>query len=208
MNYDLKTPCSNCPFRKEGGIRLRAARVKELIRTTQNPGAEFACHKTTKDNDEGERRATEKSQHCAGALVFADKQGTSSQMMRIAERFGGLDWRKLEGHTDVFDSSRAFVASAIDRSESTKSAVPSKSGTCSIVWDNDCESHDDTDEGNILECWACGDDVCLSCSEIRYYLRSKEKVVVCKSCLDSRGNEFAAKLPKLPSPQKETKARK
>jgi hypothetical protein len=201
MNYDLKAPCSNCPFRKEGGIRLRSARVKELIRTTQNPGAEFACHKTTKSDDEGERRTTAKSQHCAGALVYADKQGTSSQMMRIAERFGGFDWTQLEGHAEVFDSSRDFLATAIDRS--SQSAENEIGAVCSVAWDNDCETHNDED-APIVECWACGDDVCLSCSEPRIYKRTKEKVVVCKKCLDFRGDEFAINL----SPNKIVRARK
>lgn len=110
MNYDLHSPCINCPFRKEGGIRLRAGRVRELIRNTQNPGAEFACHKTLED---GKIVAT--SQHCAGALIFAQKQGTSTQMMRICERLRLFDPSKLKSLDAVFDSAAEFRATAIDR---------------------------------------------------------------------------------------------
>ncbi len=91
MHYALTKPCNNCPFLKKGGIPLHPTRVREIA---GNKRGEFACHKTTVDVEDGEgnsdREATENSQHCAGALIFHEKTG-STQMMRIAERLGMYD---------------------------------------------------------------------------------------------------------------------
>jgi hypothetical protein len=122
MKYDLHTPCSDCPFRKEGGIRLTRARVMEVAACTENPGGEFPCHKTVKrdEDDEDDEDSCDSydhaaAKHCAGALVFAEKQGTSSQMIRIAERLGMYDASKLRGHDDVFDSVEDMLDTAIGR---------------------------------------------------------------------------------------------
>lgn len=106
MNYDLR---ADCPFRKKNGIRLTRARVMEVAACAENPGGGFPCHKTVKFTDDEESYDQEsydqeKAKHCAGALVFADKQGASSQMMRICERLGVYDPSKLRGHDIVFDS--------------------------------------------------------------------------------------------------------
>lgn len=61
-------------------------------------GGEFPCHLTVEYGDETEapiHRADEHEKHCAGALIFAEKNGTSTQMMRIAERLGMYDAQAL-----------------------------------------------------------------------------------------------------------------
>lgn len=68
------------------GFTLR--RLKEFA------SAEFPCHQTA-DGDSGEFIATEKSIHCAGALIFNEKRETPHQMMRIRERTGSYDMTKL-----------------------------------------------------------------------------------------------------------------
>lgn len=111
MNFDLKRPCASCPFLRVGGIRLTKGRIREIAATTTNPGATFACHKTTGAVDgDADLVVTAASQHCAGALVYADKQGTSSQMARIAERLGMLDWNGLKGHDLVWNDLREWLA--------------------------------------------------------------------------------------------------
>ena len=105
MKYDLKTPCHNCPFLVEGGIRLSGdARVREVAFSS---GGEFPCHKTTVrgEDEDGEEDlvATRQSQVCAGAITFAyfSEDGYPGQMMRIAERlklFNPADW---EHNADV-----------------------------------------------------------------------------------------------------------
>lgn len=121
MNYKLKTPCKTCPFRKEGGIRLTKGRAREIIATTGNPGAEFACHSTVDydaEDDDGdvrmaERRGNGGEQHCVGALIFGDKRGTSSQMARIAERLGMYDSRTWTGRDEVFDTPAEMLKASI-----------------------------------------------------------------------------------------------
>lgn len=105
MKYDLTTPCGNCPFRRTGGIRLRPARVDEIAAGLER--GDFPCHKTTIDCEDddgcGDREATDKSQHCAGALILLEKMEQPSQMMRICERLGMYDRSKLAMGADVFD---------------------------------------------------------------------------------------------------------
>lgn len=99
MKFGVTTPCSDCPFRRVGFIALRAGRVREIALAALGPqGATFACH------------ATENEQHCAGALIFAEKQELPTQMMRIAERLGWYDLRKLAGHDEVFGNLRQMLA--------------------------------------------------------------------------------------------------
>jgi len=89
MRFDLKKPCSDCPFLRKGGIRLTQKRVREIaasILSTQ--GSTFSCHKTTIEDDDGELVDSKDSRHCAGALIFSERQGNATQMMRIAERLG------------------------------------------------------------------------------------------------------------------------
>lgn len=99
--YKLTTPCDNCPFRTDVKPYLTSDRVDEigdsLARST------FPCHKTTEFDDEGEAHETDKTQHCAGALIMLEKMGQPSQMMRIAERIGIYDRRKLNMDAPVFD---------------------------------------------------------------------------------------------------------
>lgn len=89
MNYKLTTPCDQCPFLKENRRGFTLARLK------QHASGQFHCHKTGVEVD-GVFRATPKSQHCAGALIFLEKRDQSNQMMRIAERIGMYDRTKLD----------------------------------------------------------------------------------------------------------------
>lgn len=96
MKYDLKKPCQNCPFLKGTPMRLLPERAKEVLDNMLSyNGGYFACHKTTESDEEGDAQATTNSSHCAGALIFAEKQGNATQMMRIDERLGFYDHRVL-----------------------------------------------------------------------------------------------------------------
>lgn len=106
MRFDLLKPCSNCPFLKKGGVRLHPARIEQIAGAMlDSQGATFACHKTTIDVDDddglGDRAADKDSRHCAGALIFAEKNGNATQMMRIMERIRMYDARALMSQTDV-----------------------------------------------------------------------------------------------------------
>lgn len=112
MKWDLRRPCDDCPFRKEGGIRLTAGRIHEIAGGMLSPdGTTFACHKTTGVTGSGKRD----ERHCAGALIFAEKHGTATQMMRIAGRLGVYDPGRLLDHDAVFDDLPSMLRSSIDR---------------------------------------------------------------------------------------------
>lgn len=130
MNYDLKKPCDNCPFLKQGGVRLEPERALEIARyATDRQGATFACHKTTRTVD-GERKPTKDSQHCAGALIFAEKQGFCNQANRIMERIGVYDASKLDRSTfdDVFDDETEMEEANITAKEDTRAAIEATKG--------------------------------------------------------------------------------
>lgn len=104
MNYDLTTPCGLCPFRNDSGrLTVAAETLFDFSR------GEFACHQTCtdeKDEDSFEilQNADGSSQHCAGALIFLEKQNKSHQMMRICERLGRYDRTRLDMNAPVFAS--------------------------------------------------------------------------------------------------------
>lgn len=97
MKYTLTKPCKDCPFRSDIKGYLTKARVREIIYGITSEQKTFSCHKT---NDE-ECNETENSQHCAGALIFLERRNQPNQMMRIAERLGLYDRRKLDMESPV-----------------------------------------------------------------------------------------------------------
>lgn len=76
------------------GFSLR--RLREFV------AGPFPCHQTADaDNEESKFRATDKSVHCAGALIFNEKRDTPNQMMRICERLGFYNRSKLDMTANV-----------------------------------------------------------------------------------------------------------
>ncbi len=121
MNYTMTKPCPECPFRRgAGAVRLMSGRVDEIAGLMLNPqGGEFPCHKTTvvdEDDDESGRCSTPDSQHCAGALIFAEKNDNHTGMMKIAGRLGMYDPSKLDqaSFDEVFDDIDEMRATALD----------------------------------------------------------------------------------------------
>ncbi len=98
MNYTMREPCDACPFLKGSGFTWRSLRL--------HASGEFACHKTCElDDESGVYEPQEKSLHCAGALIFLERQAQPHQMMRIAERLGMYDRTKLNMDAPVVESS-------------------------------------------------------------------------------------------------------
>jgi hypothetical protein len=119
----LHKPCPGCPFlRTEGGVRLRRGRILELtnLMLGRRGTGEFSCHNTVEycdecdENGEGCPGHQAQARHCAGALIFAEKHGTSTQMMRIAQRLRLYDPKRLTGKEDVFDSVEEMLTTAVD----------------------------------------------------------------------------------------------
>ncbi len=95
----MTTPCAECPFLK------KFRRGFTLQRLHEHASGEFACHKTCEVDESEDGTGTfepgEKSVHCAGALIFHEKRGTSHNMMRICERLGFYDYTKLDMEAPV-----------------------------------------------------------------------------------------------------------
>ena len=98
MNYTMTAPCDACPFLNTPNNK-RAFSVRRL---KDFASGSFPCHKTADiDEEASEFIANEASVHCAGALIFNEKRRQSTQMMRIAERLGMYDYRKLNMKANV-----------------------------------------------------------------------------------------------------------
>lgn len=122
MNYKLKTPCKNCPFRKDLPKDLEGwfgkSRAQQIADDVLKHGFNFACHKTTTHSDDGDEDRsgylyTEKESQCAGAAIMQIKDNNPSQWMQISTRMGlavelGID--KLELNAPVFDTAKDFIA--------------------------------------------------------------------------------------------------
>ncbi len=95
MNYKLTTPCDACPYLIGSGFAYRSL--------VAHASGEFACHKACDvDEETGDFVSRdEKTPHCAGALIFLEKQNQPHQMMRICERLGFYDRRKLNMNAPV-----------------------------------------------------------------------------------------------------------
>jgi hypothetical protein len=111
MDYDMKKPCECCPFRRGTAMRLTTGRVRDVVGgMLKSNGGEFPCHRTIEhlEGDQGEdagfREKNGKGKHCCGALIFAEKNRTSTQMMRICERIGMYDAAALMADKEVVDS--------------------------------------------------------------------------------------------------------
>lgn len=90
MNYNLHTPCKECPFLKTANFLRR--------RLAEFASGEFPCHKQSDLNahDEYVPKQNGKTNHCAGALIYNEKRNRPHQMMRICERIGLYDRTKLD----------------------------------------------------------------------------------------------------------------
>jgi hypothetical protein len=115
--YAMTAPCESCPFRREGGIRLTAGRIREIGgMMLDSQGGTFHCHKTTEhDDDNDEYIPTGNEIECAGALIFAEKNGNQTQMMRIAGRLGLYNPDSMQDKDSVFDTLAEMLATAVDR---------------------------------------------------------------------------------------------
>lgn len=107
MNYTLRKPCANCPFRNDVDFDLR--RRRDIAADIIDRQASFACHKTTCHDDEGNHVPRDKEQHCAGAMILLERIGRPNQMMRIAERIGMYDRTKLDMAAPVYRTRAEFV---------------------------------------------------------------------------------------------------
>ena len=112
MEYDQHKPCSDCPFRYDIKAYLTYDRVRDIEDSLER--GSFPCHKSVDyskleefDYEEGDAlplEVGEKAKHCAGALILMEKEERPSQMMRICERIGLYNRRKLDMDAPIYDT--------------------------------------------------------------------------------------------------------
>ncbi|MFE5321605.1 hypothetical protein ACFQ88_23145 [Paenibacillus sp. NPDC056579] len=90
MKFNLKKPCRDCPFLhgSSTNVTLAEGRLEGIARDLMS-GLSFPCHKTL------DLKSTNR-EHCAGALLYLEREERPNQIMRIAERLGLYDHTKLE----------------------------------------------------------------------------------------------------------------
>lgn len=115
MRFGLVRPCPHCPFRADVPPFIRAEFAAELAADLDG-GATFFCHETVEYDDDVEGVPTDRSHHCAGALIVLlndgvlDRSGLGTHdLLQIAERFGLFDRTRLDLGAPVYPSLAAFV---------------------------------------------------------------------------------------------------
>jgi len=125
MQFNLKSPCKDCPYRTDKEPFITQGRAEELARALLGDGF-FYCHKyvdydlveeseplddiDAEEQMEGEFYAgTESDQMCAGSMIMLEHMGQANQMMRIAERLGMYDHTQMDMEAPVFKSSDEFI---------------------------------------------------------------------------------------------------
>lgn len=109
--FNLRRPCANCPFLKQGAIELAPGRLDNIIETlVSNDYSTFQCHKTVHNKrtgghwDDGNYIASGNESMCAGAMIYLEKLGRPTVGMRMARIFGIYDPQNLEwAFSDVID---------------------------------------------------------------------------------------------------------
>lgn len=111
--FDLPRPCQNCPFLRDGGIRLTRLRAREIAENQIDPdGQGFPCHKTVSSEthdamaENGEFAWVKGMQYCAGAIVFALNNESFNSSLQIAMRTCEFrpELRTPDVRASVFDS--------------------------------------------------------------------------------------------------------
>jgi hypothetical protein len=124
LKFDLVRPCAKCPFRSDIEPYLHAERGWELRKAILND-ATFACHETMVETEGGEDMTEgPNSQHCAGVLVILERMKKPNQMVRIAERLGMYDRRKLDMESPCFPDLTAFAKAQEDAYNKNRKSGP------------------------------------------------------------------------------------
>lgn len=95
VNLNLKKPCANCPFLREGAIALAPDRLEGIIdELTADDGINFQCHKTVHskhggdwiEGEDGEQcyQPSGNESMCIGSAIYMLKIGRPSVSMRLA----------------------------------------------------------------------------------------------------------------------------
>lgn len=125
--FSLKRPCGNCPFLKEGAIELEPGRLQSIFQSLlDDDGANFHCHKTVYHEKTGgswvvdedgtsSYECSHKEAFCAGAMIFMQKVGHSSVLMRMAQALGYYRASDLMEHADLVIEPDSLKCSAEEK---------------------------------------------------------------------------------------------
>lgn len=119
-NPFLKKPCANCPFLKEGAIRLQRGRLRGIADSLERDDhAGFPCHKTVHHkkggewDDEGNYQPSGNEKMCAGAAAWLMKQRMPNVAMRMAIVTGLVP-------KEYWDDAKAVTVDTITNNTSTE----------------------------------------------------------------------------------------
>lgn len=105
--FDVKKPCVDCPFRKDGIMleSLSDGRIEEILTNVLEEDGFFSCHKTIDYSDENFRRLQNGNHFCAGALIAIEKadKTLANRNTRLGRIFGIYDPANLSGHDEVIE---------------------------------------------------------------------------------------------------------
>jgi len=117
MQYNLKSPCSDCPFRNDKDPFITGGRAQEILDGITTGDGYFYCHKyveydqedESEDGDDTNYLGHAGDQMCAGSMIMLEHMEQPNQMMRIAERLRMYDHTKMDMVAPVFKNGDDFV---------------------------------------------------------------------------------------------------
>jgi hypothetical protein len=118
MQFNMVRPCPHCPFRKDNVPFLHPERAKDIADGLKM-GTWFGCHETIEfvdeNEDEGELKCVDTTEHCAGAMILMEKINRPTQAMQLSERLRypperPYDRDRLDMESPVFKTLEEFVA--------------------------------------------------------------------------------------------------
>jgi hypothetical protein len=106
MQFKVKIPCAECPFRKNIRPFLTAGRAAQIAGDLSDDHHWFACHHTT-----GPAIKTENQSQCAGSMGVLWKMHRPNIAMRLAIHFKLITLTELNriARHKIYPSLSAFV---------------------------------------------------------------------------------------------------
>ncbi len=126
LGFDLKSPCADCPFRKDFKMDDGAvAALPGYFEHIKSGTFAHTCHKTDPKSPFFKESAySGKVQHCVGSLIFLEKNKTEIQYALVkAVHDGKLDLKKLQNKDKVCNR-KQIIAKAIAYLKSRLGAKP------------------------------------------------------------------------------------
>ncbi len=113
MRFDLRSPCSDCPFRTDAPMHEGIiAEIHNKLTAMDDAALAHSCHQTDPRADcAPEKRVPKGSpvQHCAGALIMQRKMGDPQLLAAMAEAKGLFKPERLNMEAPVFSSKKKML---------------------------------------------------------------------------------------------------